>query len=409
MAEYEANKSNNLFDSVEFHALQTYAGGDYEADLELILTFAEGAPLTLDYLEDRGFPWKPTVRTYLGALWPRSHESSEYKSGQGFIETYVKTIESNKYPVEYLLTTSATDLIFVDDVVIGVKATSEDGTQYELSAKKGVIIASGGFAASPEMRKKYAPSLLETLPTTNTPSNTGDGILMAEKIGANLVGMDAIQCLPVCDPVDGRTGSNIGPSSGMMINKEGVRFVNEDERRDVITNTVLKQTDALFYVLCNEPNTMLDENNKNKNGQDIKDLLEQEKVIKGDTIEELAQKLGMDPSVLKSSIEKFNLAFEKGYDEEFGRVNYDEYVDLSAGGPYYATPRSPSVHHTMGGIQINSKCEVLNTEGKIIKNLFAAGEVTGGIHGSNRLGANAIPDVLTFGRIAGESAAKTSK
>lgn len=169
----------------------------------------------------------------------------------------------------------------------------------------------------------------------------------------------------------------------MMINKEGVRFVNEDERRDVISAAVLAQTDALFYVICNESNTLLDTNNQNKYGQDVADLIAQGKVIKGETIEYLAKKLNMDPAVLTDSVNKFNVAYKSGNDPEFGRTNYDKYVDLTAGGPYYATPRSPAVRHTMGGIQIDSTCQVYNTSGKPIQCLWAAGEVTGGIHGQS--------------------------
>ncbi|MEG0753416.1 MAG: flavocytochrome c [Angelakisella sp.] len=406
MAEYEASNAKYLFDSVEFHALQTYDGGDYMGDIDLIYTFAKGAADSVGYLEEHGLKWLDTTRTYLGALWPRSHEASEYKSGQGFINVFADNIKEKKLPVEYSMETTATELMMNGEAVVGVKATDANGTPYEFTANKGVIIATGGFAGNKEMRKKYDPSLSDSLPTSNNASITGDGIIMAEKIGANLVGMEEIQVLPICDPVTGSTGNNIGPSSGMMINKEGVRFVNEDERRDVISAAVLAQTDALFYVICNEPNTLLDANKQNKYGQDVADLISQGKVIKGETAEDLAKQLNIDPAVFNDSIAKFNAAYKSGNDPEFGRTNYDKYVDLSAGGPYYATPRSPAVHHTMGGIQIDSTCQVYNVSGKPIQGLWAAGEVTGGIHGGNRLGGNAIPDAIAFGRIAGESVAK---
>lgn len=402
--EYDASGATTLFDSCEYHALQTYAGGDYVGNLELIEEYAKLAPEMMTYLEDNGLVWKDTTRTYLGALWPRSHEASNYKSGQGFIDTFTDIIDSKKLNVEIDLEVAATDFIMDGDKVVGVNAKGTDGTIYEYHADKGVVLATGGFAGNKEMRKEYDPSLLETLPTTNTASVTGDGIVMASAINANLVGMEYIQSLPVCNPTTGETMDNVGASTGMFINKEGVRFCDEAGRRDTITAAARAQTDGQFYVVINEANLMADAEGKNKNGMVIADLVEAGSTIKADTIEELAEKINVDPAVLQDTVDKFQKAFDTGVDEEFGRTVYDQYVDLSAGGPYYATLRSPAVHHTMGGVEIDTDTHVIDKDGNIITGLYAAGEVTGGIHGANRLGANAIPDALAFGRLAGQNA-----
>lgn len=406
LAQYDASGATYLFDSVEFHALQTYDGGDYTGDIELIIEFAKQSANMLNYLEDNGVIWKDTTRTYLGALWPRSHEAQNYKSGQGFIDTFVKIIDENNFDVEIIKEVEAKEFIMKDGVVVGVKAIASNGTPYEITANNGVVLATGGFAANKEMRKQYDPSLLDSMPTSNNPAMSGDGIVMAETIGANLVGMNKIQSLPVCNPETGQTSDNVGASTAIFLNAEGVRFVNEAGRRDEITAAVSAQTNGTYFVIVNEKNLMVDENGLNKNGIKVSDLVDKGSTIKADTLEELAEKLGMDPAVVVESVAKFQEAYNNKYDPEFERATFDEYVDLSAGGPYYATERAPAVHHTMGGVQIDTATHVIDTKGNIIKGLYAAGEVTGGIHGDNRLGANAVPDALAFGRVAGINAAQ---
>lgn len=405
LQEYDENNSKYLFDSIEFHTLQTYDGGDYSANLELVYEFCKKAVDMMNYLEENGVKWKDSTRTYLGALWPRSHEAQNYKSGKAFIDVFLKIIKEKKLDVEIITEVKANELTLKDGKVSGVLATDENNTEYEFKANKAVVLATGGFSANKEMRKKYDPSLLDSQPTTNSKAITGDGIIMAEKVGANLVGMNKIQSLPVANPVTGIVSDVVGASTAIFLNKEGKRFVDEANRRDVITKAVLAQTDGVYYAIVNEKNLMVDENGLNKNGVKVSDLVKRGSTIKADTLDELAKKLNMDPKVVKESIDKFQKAFDEKYDPEFGRVTFDKYVDLSAGGPYYATIRSAAVHHTMGGVEIDKENHVLNKEGKIIKGLYAAGEVTGGIHGDNRLGANAVPDALAFGFNAGINAA----
>lgn len=407
--EYKASGSTKLFDSIELHALQTWEAGDFIADLDLVIALAKEAPVTLQELEDLGLVWKESTLTYVGALWPRSHEARDYKSGIGFIDTYTKAINENNYPVEILMEVRGESLVMKDDRVVGVLAQGQDGTPYELQAEKGVIIATGGFGANVSMREEFNKqwaTLDESIKTSNSPAITGDGILMAREIGANLVDMSLIQLLPTCDPMSGAASGYVGQATALMVNREGKRYVNELERRDVLVRAALSQPGSMFYLITNETNTYLDANGVNKFGQPLTELLGSGKVIKGETIAELAEKLGMNGAILQDTIDKFNQASETLNDPEFGRNAFADNILLTAGGPYYATPRQPAVHHTMGGIQIDEKTHVLREDGSIIKGLYAAGETTGGIHGGNRIGANAVPDALAFGRIAGLEAAK---
>ena len=269
LAEYEASGSNTLFDSIEFHALQTYDGGDYLGNIDLILATETRAHDMLSQLEKYGLVWKDKVTTYVGALWQRSHEAKDYKSGKGFIDTFTNVIAENNYPVEILLETRADSLIVEDGRVTGVHAVGAGGAEAVIRARKGVVLTSGGFAANNEMCMKYKPSLLPTLKSTNSPAITGDGIIMAEEIGAALVDMDQIQLLPTSSPFTGSSPGYVGESAGMYINLEGKRFVSEYERRDVITAAVLSQTEGQFYIVTCQKNALIDENGQNKFGEDV--------------------------------------------------------------------------------------------------------------------------------------------
>ena len=176
----------------------------------------------------------------------------------------------------------------------------------------------------------------------------------------------------------------------------------EDERRDVMAAAILEQTGSCCWLISTKGNNELDENNLNAYGLSLDYLLESGKVYMADTLEELAAQINMDPAALTETIAKFNEAVDKGYDEEFGRTLFAPDSKIEEG-PFYACRRAPAVHHTMGGVEIDSDTRVYNTDGAVIPGLYACGEVTGGIHGANRVGGNAITDAITFGRIAGQS------
>ena len=353
-------------------------------------------------MEENGVEWTDNIHTVVGGLWPRAHTPINAAGGD-----YIRSGESTaiKLGVKIMLNTKGDELIVEDGRVVGAKATGENNTPVILHANRGVVIASGGFAANTEMRQKYDSTLIESLPTTNTPAAQGDGITMAETVDASVIGMEYIQSLPFGDPADGALSGWVG--SGVetfyLVNKEGERFMAEDGRRDTMTAALLAQTDAYAYVI-----TGYDENHKdfitsiNYWGDVIDELVETGRVFRADTIEELAEQIGIDPAVLKETHDKFNAAVESVVDEEFGRTLFGSKIET---GPFFASPRVPTVHHTMGGIEINLSGEVFNKDGEVIEGLYAAGEVTGGIHGKSRLGGNALVDIHVFGRTAGKAAA----
>ena len=398
-----------LFDCPELHALQTYKAGDYAADLQLIDKLSRLAPATVDRLAKMGLKWNDFSSQYVGAIWPRCHDAANYTSGQGYIDTFRKTIAEEKLPVQILLQTKAKELIKKDGRVVGVKAEGPNGESVTLNARKGVIMTSGGFGANVEMRQKYdtiwGGKLGKNIGTTNSRAITGEGMLMAEKAGAKLIDMGYIQLLPVTDPQNG-TVSGICQGTAIYVNTEGKRFVNEMGRRDELSKAALAQPGGVFYRMCTVKNARLNKDGMTTLGLPIETFIKNGKVIRGENVDALAKKINVDPKVLKETFDKFNeFCRSQGQDTEFGRPSCAPNIPMYEG-PYFAELRTPSVHHTMGGIQVDVNSQALDANGKPIPGLYAAGEVTGGIHGTNRVGGNAISDALTFGNEAGKNVMK---
>lgn len=391
-------------DSIEKFYTQTYEGGDKKGDPELIRVLVENAYPTIEWLESLGMEFKDTVFTVLGALWPRSHKPVE-PLGTGYINTYMNYINEHTDEIEILTETEAKELIVSEDgSVTGFVAEGKNGT-VTINASKGVIIATGGFGSNIEMRDQYNTiwPTLTNIKTTNHKGATGDGIVMAEKINASIVQMENIQLLPMGDPETGSLSGNIeqGVENRIFVNSVGNRFVDEGERRDVMTNALMEQEDSMMWVIVDQHSYPTGDTVNNFN-ESIDSLVEQERAFKADTLEELAAQIGVSPENLVKSVDAFNASVD-GATDEFGRTLFMHKIDTA---PFYAGKRVPTVHHTMGGIKITAETRVVDVNGVVIQGLFAAGEVTGGIHGANRLGGNALTDVNTFGRIAGEQAAK---
>lgn len=400
---YLASGETGLFDSPSLHKLQTYNGGDRTGDVKLISVLAENALGALEWLESLGMGFTDHVFTVLGGLWSRAHKP-EKPLGTGYIESYMEYIAAHSDDIEILLETEAEAFIMDNGVVTGVMAKGKGGA-VTVNAKRGVVLATGGFGANVEMRDKYNtswPSLSKAL-TTNHPGATGDGIVMAEAIHARLIGLENLQLLPMGDPVTGSLSGNIeqGVQDRIFVNKEGSRFVDEGARRDVMTKALMEQTDATMWVIVDKHSYPTGDTVNNFN-ESIDGLVEAGRAFKADTLEELAALIGVDVESFVQAVEDFNAAVEGTVADAFGRTLFDNPIDTA---PFYAGARVPTVHHTMGGVAITEDAQVVDANGDIIPGLYAAGEITGGIHGTNRLGGNALADIAVFGRIAGESAA----
>lgn len=400
-AKYEAylkSGSKTLFDCPEWHALQTYNGGDKVGQIPLIRQYSNNVLDTLHWMQSKGSPVMDRVSQGAGALWQRTHQL-DAPAGLGLIDPLYQA--AVKQGVNFKLGMRVQDLILNDKGrVIGVTATDKVGNKYEFTSKDGVILATGGYSQNKEMRQKSAPHLTSEMVSTNQPGATGDGIIIATRHGADTTGMNYVQVYPLATPgtgaLQGRARKMSGLDDVIDVNKNGERFVKEDARRDEFVAAIKKQPGGVVYDI-NDSSIVKPLNSFN---EDVETLVSIGRIYKADSLADLAKQLGMPADKLEATVAEFNKMVEAKKDPKFGRKLFDRPIVKP---PFYATPRAPSIHHTMGGLQISTNAQVLDKNGKPIPGLYAAGEVTGGIHGSNRLGGNATADVLTFGRIAAKS------
>lgn len=401
-AKYEAylkSGSKTLFDCPEWHALQTYNGGDKVGQIPLIRQYSNNVLDTLHWMQSKGSPVMDRVSQGAGALWQRTHQL-DAPAGLGLIDPLYQA--AVKQGVNFKLGMRVQDLILNDKGrVIGVTATDKVGNKYEFTSKDGGILATGGYSQNKEMRQKSAPHLTSEMVSTNQPGATGDGIIIATRHGADTTGMNYVQVYPLATPgtgaLQGRARKMSGLDDVIDVNKNGERFVKEDARRDEFVAAIKKQPGGVVYDI-NDSSIVKPLNSFN---EDVETLVSIGRIYKADSLADLAKQLGMPADKLEATVAEFNKMVEAKKDPKFGRKLFDRPIVKP---PFYATPRAPSIHHTMGGLQISTNAQVLDKNGKPIPGLYAAGEVTGGIHGSNRLGGNATADVLTFGRIAAKSA-----
>lgn len=391
----DVQKEKGVEDSVELFVEDTMKGGHNENDPELVRTLAENSADTVKWLTKLGADLSDLGRTG-GASVPRAHRP---KGGAAVGPNLVKALTNavQEKNIDLRLENEAKEILTDNDGnITGVKATDKDGKEYTINAK-AVIIATGGFGANHELVEKYRPEL-KGFATTNHPGATGDGIILAEKVGADFVDLDKIQIHPTVIPEQGiLITEGVRGDGAILVNHDGKRFINELETRDVVSEAILKQKGGTAFLIFNDKvrSTL----------KAVESYFDQNLVKEGETIEELAKQINVDAENLKTTIDTYNQYVAGGEDKEFQRpveVSLDE-------GKYYAIEVTPAIHHTMGGIKINSKAEVIGKDGQIIKGLYAAGEVTGGVHGANRLGGNAVADITVFGRIAGTNAAKSIK
>ena len=420
LAAYDEAGRTDIFDSEAWFALQTWDGGDYVAKPDLVKTLTSKAKAGYDWVCGMGLEFYQEIGQGAGSLWERTHTTTS-TMGTGFIRTYVKKLAEYGDKVTVLYNTTAKSIVKDENgTVIGATAEDRDGNTYTLTANKGVVLSTGGFSANGKMAQEYNTSGkwddLSTIKTTNRYAcSQGDGIAMATEIGASLTDMDQLQLLYLGNLVNGQLTKYpkrvvSGTDQEIFINKEGNRFVQEDGRRDQICLASLKQTDGYFFFLESGDGSFEDLDTAiSADGFTLRFLEEQGYIYVGETLDELAEKLNeaygctMTGEGLQATVDAFNECVRNGADPEFGRTLFT--TELTKG-PWVATPRQACLHHTMGGVTIDTEGHVLDTEGNVIPGLVAAGEVTGGIHGGNRLGGNAVVDTVVFGKLAGETITK---
>ena len=398
---YQANPQG-YFDSVELMELDTLIGGKGKNNPELVKTLAENSAAAIEWLASIGAEVK-NVGAFGGASVKRIHRPVNADGKVTAVGAYIVPIlEKNLQDrnVQFLFDTTANEIIMKDGKAVGIKATGKDGHKVTINAKS-VVIATGGFGANAEMVEKYKPEL-KGFATTNAEGAQGQGIEMATAVGAATVDMDQIQIHPTVHiEEDGNAHlitEGLRGDGAILVNAEGKRFYDEVSTRDKVSAAIIAQPEKSAWLVVDQ--SMVDKSAV------IAGYIKSGYTVTGATYEELAKAMGVDEATFVSTMNTWNQAVEAKTDAEFNRTSFANPLTAA---PYYAIKITPAVHHTMGGIVINPKAEVLNEKGEVISGLFAAGEVTGGVHGANRLGGNAVADFVVFGRIAGQSAADNAK
>ena len=390
-AETHYQKEQGIEDSTALFAADTMKGGHALNDPELVATLANRSAEAIDWLDTIGASL-PKISYSGGASVNRIH-APEDGSGVGGYLVDRFSAKLDELGVQIMFNTAATELLTdAEGKICGVKAEGEDNN-YVINCK-AVILATGGSGANEDMYTQYRPDLKGTV-TTNAPGATGDGIVMAQALGADLVDIEQIQLHPTVEQTTSiLITESVRGDGAILVNQSGVRFTNELLTRDAVSAAELEQEGQYAWIIFD---------------QNLRDHLKAtEKYVKSgitvqaDTIEGLAELLAIDPATLAKTLEDWNGYVKNQRDPDFGRTTGMD-ADLTTP-PYYAIKIAPGIHHTMGGVKINTAAQVINTEGQAIPGLFAAGEVTGGVHGGNRLGGNAVADIVIFGRIAAESA-----
>ena len=390
-AETSFQKEQGIEDSAELFFEDTMKGGKNINNPDLVKVLTSRSADTVAWLTDLGADLSDVGRLG-GASVNRAHRPKGGKAvGAHIAGTLQKVAEAAG--VEILLDNRAVALVSQNGSVTGVKVESPEGS-YTINAK-AVILATGGFGASPEKIVRYKPEL-EGFGTTNHPGATGDALDLVKDLNVALVDIEQIQTHPTVVPVKNTMITEAVRGNGaILVNRDGVRFVSELETRDVVSDAELAQKGGTAFLLFDQ--------GVRESLAAIEKYARSGLLTEGASLEELAASMDIDATVLAETVETYNSYVAAGTDADFGRASMARQLTQA---PYYMVEVGPAVHHTMGGIKIDTEARVIDKDGKAVPGLYAAGEVTGGVHGANRLGGNAMADITIFGRIAGKSAAE---
>ncbi|ESS60178.1 flavocytochrome c family protein [Enterobacter cloacae S611] len=395
-AETRFQRVKGIQDSKELFYSETLKGGGEKNDPALLRRFVEHAPEAIEWLARRGIMLND-ITTTGGMSIDRTHRPRDGSAVGGYlISGLLRNV--TKRNIDVMLDTSVEEILFDAGEVRGVRLLTEEQETLNVDAKS-VIVATGGFSANSAMVVKYRPDL-DGFVTTNHKGATGSGISLLERLGAATVDMGEIQIHPTVEQnTSYLISESIRGGGAILVNQQGNRFFNEMSTRDKVSAAIIALPEHYAYIV-------FDEHVRAKN-KAADEYIARGFVTSASSPRELADKLGMDYHAFLATLERYNGFVEKQHDDDFGRT-----TALRAPineGPFHAIQIAPGVHHTMGGVTINTDTQVLNSEQQVIPGAFAAGEVVGGLHGGNRIGGNAVADIIVFGSLAGHQAALRAK
>ncbi len=395
-AETRFQRMKGISDSKALFYQESLKGGQYKNNPVLLQYFVDNAPEAIEWLADRGIELND-ITTTGGMSIDRTHRPADGSAVGGYlISGLVKNLTQRA--IDVMLDTSVTEIVSEGNRVTGVRVLNDDNEEL-LIITKAVVVATGGFSANSNMVVQYRPDL-KGFVTTNHKGATGGGIALLQQLGADTVDMGEIQIHPTVEQTTSYLISeSIRGGGAILVSQQGRRFHNEMDTRDKVSAAIIALPEKYAYIL-------FDEQVRAKN-KAVEEYLARGLVVSAESPKALAEKLDIDLHALLATLENYNLAVEKQLDEEFGRRTALRHPINQ--GPFYAIRIAPGVHHTMGGVVINSESAVLNSNKQVIHGAWAAGEVVGGIHGANRIGGNAVADIIIFGIQAGRNAAASAR
>lgn len=391
-SETKFQKEQGIEDNNDLFYEETLKGGHGTNDKEMLRFFVDNSASAIEWLDTMGIRLNNLTITG-GMNEKRTHRPEDGSAvGQYIVDGLLKNVQEKDIPL--FINAEVKGITEKDGVVNGVDVLFNQTDEKTITAKS-VIVTTGGFGSNMDMIKEVRSDLGDYV-TTNQAGSTGDGIKMIEKLGGVTVDLEQIQVHPTVQQEESYLiGEAVRGEGAIMVSAEGKRFTNELDTRDKVTAAINELPEKSAYLV-------FDSGVKSR----AKAIEQYEKigfVLEGETIETLAEKMNVASDELKVTLDTWNKAVTNKDDQAFGRTTGIE-NDL-ANAPYYAIKIAPGIHYTMGGVKINTNTEVLNAEGQPIPGLFAAGEVTGALHGENRIGGNSVAEIIIFGRQAGVKSA----
>ena len=401
-AETHYEKEQGIEDSVELFIEDTIKSGKEINDPELVRTLAENTSEAIDWLDKENAPLSGPLGTMGGLSAKRTHRPVDAEGNVTSVGNFLVSalgVRLDELGIEVVTGAAVNKIIMEDGKAVGVSGVGAYGENITVHANS-VIIATGGFGGNMDRIVALRPDLAGYI-STNVATADGDAIDFLGEVGADFVDMEQIQLHPTVIPTDGAlVGEALRGDGAILVNREGVRFTNETGTRDAVSAAEVSQTGGNVWLIANQE--------MYEGSAVIKKLDKSGYLVTGADLDELAKAMEFDANAtaaLKETVSTWSSYVASGTDADFSRDIGTPLTDLSSG-PYYAVNVGPGIHHCMGGVKINTDAQVISTDGTPIPGLYACGEVTGGIHGANRLGGNAVADIVVFGRIAGENASK---
>ena len=369
-------------------------------DAALVRTYCDAQLETYAWLKDAGVRFSPVIETASGQSVPRVHTvdpADMVRALKASAEQYGQMAYRPGTAAESLLTSAS-------GRVIGVRLA--DGE--EILAEQAVIVASGGFAKNPALLERYAPHYAEAVFVAGAGSQ-GDGLRMAQALGADLRDMDYVKGTFGKHPTDETNDHSLQAvyKGAIAVNQDGQRFVDESISYKLLGDAVMAQPWHTAYQIMDQG--IFDTGDDRVRILDFGRRLEEGLFYVADTLEALAAQIEIDPEVMLATVARYNGYVEAGHDPEFNRrhlVHKHGSLRKIETAPFYAYPSTAVVFGTYCGLRIDSTARVLKADGVPIEGLYAAGEVTGGFHGAAYMTGSALGKAVVFGRIAGLEAAR---